>query len=85
MYSKTVLGINRIHAITPFVTARNSSCGKVMFSQVCVIPSVHMGGLHPGGSAWGFASRASAWGGVCIQGGLHLQRGWADPQLDTMR
>ena len=24
MYSKTVLGINRIHAITPFVTARNS-------------------------------------------------------------
>ena len=35
-----------------------SSCGKVMFSQVCVIPSVHCGGclpraggLYPGGSA----------------------------------
>ena len=26
------------------ITARNSSCGKVMFSQACIIPSVHMGG-----------------------------------------
>ena len=26
-----------------FITARNGSCGKVMFSQVCVIPSVHGG------------------------------------------
>ena len=26
-------------------TTRNSSCGKLMFSQVCVIPSVHWGGL----------------------------------------
>ena len=30
-------------------TARNSSCGKVMFSQAFVIPSVHReGGLHGG-------------------------------------
>ena len=39
-----------------FLTARNSSYGKVMFSQMCVIPSVHRGvciqsGLHPAGSA----------------------------------
>ena len=38
---------------TQFITARNSSCGKVMFSQAYVIPSVHGGGLP---------------GGVCIQG-----------------
>ena len=25
------------------ITARNSSCGKVMFSQAYIIPSVHMG------------------------------------------
>ena len=46
-------------------TVRNSICGKVMFSQACVIPSVHggrefcQGGLHPG---------ESASGRVCIQG-----------------
>ena len=27
-----------------FIMARNCSCGKVMFSQACVIPSVHTGG-----------------------------------------
>ena len=37
------------------VTARNSSCGKVMFSQACVIPSVY-GGVCLGGSARGSAS-----------------------------
>ena len=29
------------------VTTRKSSCGKVMFSQVCAIPSVHGGGYLP--------------------------------------
>ena len=54
-----------------FVTARNSSCGKVMFSQACVIPSVHRvgvggypsmqwdGGVCPGGVCPG---------GVSVQG-----------------
>ena len=27
------------------ITVHNSSCGKVMFSQVCVIPSVRGGGM----------------------------------------
>ena len=49
------------------VNARNSSCGKVMISQACVIPSVHRGsasgGQHPGG--------------VCIGGGA-----WADTPSD---
>ena len=80
-------------------TARNSSCGKVMFSQVCVIPSVRGEGVCiqwglPGGSACGVclggsASRGSAY----IKGGLHPTGvclkglhpgGWADPPvLDT--
>ena len=40
-----------------------------MFSQACVIPSVHggkglpEGGLHPGGSAWEGLPRGSASGG----------------------
>ena len=29
------------------ITARNSSFGKVMFSQACVKNSVHGGGVHP--------------------------------------
>ena len=63
-------------------TARNISCGKVMFSQACVILSVHGGGLHLGRVCpGGLASGGSAWGvqhpggstsrGVCILGGLH--------------
>ena len=49
------------------VTARNSSCGKVMFSQACVKNSVHRGCLlREGGiSIWGCLPRGvSAWG-VC--------------------
>ena len=43
------------------ITVRNSSCGKVMFSQVCVKNFVH-GGVHgEGGHAW---QR-----GVCGKGG----------------
>ena len=62
-----------------FITARNNSCGKVMFSQVCVIPSVQvggsargvcLGGLHPkvGGLPRG-CLRGSESRRVCIQGG----------------
>ena len=47
---------------TQFITARNSSCGKVMFSQVCVIPSVHGGW---GVCLGGILPRRS---GVCIRG-----------------
>ena len=41
-----------------FITARKSSGGKVMFSQACVVPSVHRWGVR--------------WQGICIgEGGLH--------------
>ena len=39
-------------------TVRNSSCGKVMFSQACVKNSVHGGGGMPG--------EGHAWQGECI-------------------
>ena len=32
-----------------FITARNSSCGKVMFLHLSVSHSVHKGGVCPGG------------------------------------
>ena len=54
-------------------TARNSSYRKVMFSQACVIPSVHRGGGPPSG-----VLRGSAFRWVCIQG-VCLQGGWEDP------
>ena len=53
-------GIKKQFAIHIF-TARNSSCGKVMFSQACVKNSVH-GGAWQGGHVWQ--------GGMC-DGGMH--------------
>ena len=54
-----------------FSYRRNSSCGKVMISQACIISSVHKGGgMHGGGAcvvvgkAWG----GHAWQGVCMAG-----------------
>ena len=42
-----------------FFTVRNSSCGKVMFSQACVKNSVHTRGMRgKGGHAW--------WEGMCV-------------------
>ena len=55
--------------IITVITACNSSCGKVMFSQARVIPSVDMGE----GSAWGVC----IWG-VCIGGSGR------PPQSDNM-
>ena len=42
-----------------FLPPANDVWGKVIFSQVCLIPSVHGGGV--------------CIQGVCIQGGLHLR------------
>ena len=53
------------------ITARNSSCRKVIFSKACVIPSVHRGGLHPGGSAY----RGGLHPRGLHPGGLHRGRG----------
>ena len=59
---------------------------------MCVIPSVHRGGLHPGGlpredCIWGGLPRRGALhsGGVCL-GGVCIQRKLGRPsaQLDTM-
>ena len=57
------------------ITIRNSSCGKVMFSQVSVCLQ---GGVHGGGHAW---QGGHAWwegacmAGACIVGGHAQQRG----------
>ena len=80
----------------PFIiTARNSSCGKVMFSQVCIIPSVHGG---RGSASGGGLPRGIVWGGLpgggLPGGNLHPRRGlhrggsasregWADPPYTT--
>ena len=42
-----------------FTVQNSSSCGKVMFSQACIFPSVHGGGGR------------GAWQGTCIAGGVH--------------
>ena len=57
------------------VTARNSSCGRVMFSQACVKNSIHRGCLlREGGNCLGgcLPKRVSAWGG--LPGGVCLWR-----------
>ena len=53
------------------VTACNSSCGKVMFSQASVIPSVHRG----------IRGHMPRWD-VCTQGGLHLRERGLHPGGD---
>ena len=45
------------------------SCGKVMFSQACVIPSVYRGGLHGGQHTGGVLPRGLHPGGSA-SGGL---------------
>ena len=46
------------------ITVRNSSCGKVMFSQACVKNSVH----------WGVCMGGCMSGGTCCRGG-HVWQG----------
>ena len=56
------------------VTVRDSSYGKVMFSQACIIPSVHRGedvhGLegHIRGKGDVHGGGGHAWQGVCMAG-----------------
>ena len=45
------VGSNYLYLSVLVVTARNSSCGKVMFLQACVKNSVHNGGVRQGGGA----------------------------------
>ena len=58
------------------VTVRNGSCGKVMFSQACTIPSVHRGTCVAKGSMHGEGGHAwqrgvcMAKGGVSGKGGM---------------
>ena len=40
-YSLLEIHVTSLYAIFCIFTARNSSCGKVMFSHACIIPSVH--------------------------------------------
>ena len=40
-YSLLEIHVTSLYAIFRIFTARNSSCGKVMFSHACIIPSVH--------------------------------------------
>ena len=63
---------------TMVITARNSSRRKVMFSQACVIPSVHSRGgvclrrgLHPGGSMSMGGLHLGAEGSESREGNLH--------------
>ena len=61
-----------------FVTACNSSCGKVMFSQACVIPSVHREGVGviPACNGMGVSARGCLPGGGCVcPGGVSARGG----------
>ena len=61
-------------------TARNNSCGKVMFSQVCVSHSVHLSGgvsLQEGGLPPGAGLPPE--GGMHPSGGVSLQEGGLPP------
>ena len=58
-------GIESVHQ-SRIVIARNSSCGKVMFSQAFVIPSVHREGCIPACNGVGCIPAYNGAGGVCL-------------------
>ena len=75
-------------AMLSFVTVRNSSCGKVMFSQVSVILStggreVHgrglcvVGGMHDRGHVW----RGHAWWGAWLEWMAGGGPAWQEEQM----
>ena len=71
-----------------FVPPANEVWGKVIFSQACVIPSIHKGG----GVGWlsSMHHRSHDWGvciqdGVCIQGRFGRTSLHPQPPLDTIR
>ena len=53
------------------ITARNSSCGKVMFSQACVKNSVYKGGACVAGGGVCMAGGGMHGQGGCVAGGVH--------------
>ena len=70
MIQGTILLILLGGSLTVLVfTVRNSSCGKVIFSQVSVCPQV--------GRAWqgGMYGRVCVWPGACMAGGMCGSRG----------
>ena len=65
------------HAMFFLITVHNSGCGKVMFSQACIIPSVYGGGGGGGRHAWQKAvcvakgvGMAKWGGGACVVKGV---------------
>ena len=65
-HSCRVLTVNQPFNI---FTARNSSCGKVMFPQACVIPSVHRVGYARQGDVCDREGHAWQGGHACSRGG----------------
>ena len=63
-------------------TSRNSSCGKVMFSQACIIPSVHGVGLAKGGGTC-VAKGSCVVKGGCGKGGASMAGGMRAGEMAT--
>ena len=59
------------------ITAHNSRCGKVTFSQACVIPSVHREGVGIPACITGHMTKGSASRGVLHPRGVCIQEGFA--------
>ena len=60
----------RIAMVRQPFTVRNSSCGKVMFSQASVILPQGGGGACGGGGMRGWGSCFGAWQGICVARGM---------------
>ena len=60
------------------VIVRNISCGKVMFSQVCVKNSVHREGMHGRGGLCVVEGGMCCKGGACMAKGACMARGMHD-------
>ena len=65
--------LDKLDKFNTVITVRNSSCGKVIFSQACVNNSVQGGGMHGRRAymAGGMCGKGVCVVGACVVGDMH--------------
>ena len=77
VFSPSVIKYTSLTLTSWFLPSAKEVRGKVIFSQACVIPSVHWAG---GGGVVAFQHASQVtWPGGLLPGGICIREGWAPP------